>query len=181
MLPQKNFERVKLFDPNRRPSDWTGLLSNAQVAVFFSDSKSGTEIDCEGLLVLSEGSCYVFAGCEEAERFCQELVLRIPNARCEIFDKRGRAVEALAEIVHPSAPKNKETDPRRAKLFIAIAIVLTLSCIPLVYLDWVHEEQLIWPTFIAINFFGLSMRLAYWGMGVLHRNKKRLKQHAAVN
>ena len=181
MLPKPNFQRVLLFDPKRTPCDWTGLLKPGQVSVFLSDLRNGVEIDCEGQLVTHENSCYVFPGRSEAEQYCRELVLRLPNARCEIFDRRGRAVEALAEITHPSVRKNKEADPRRAKLFIGIAIVLTTSCIPLVYLDWVHEEQLIWPTFIAINFFGLSMRLAYWGMGVLHRNKKRAKQHAAVH
>jgi hypothetical protein len=178
MPPDRPYEKVLVYDPARRPREWTGLLTGTQIAVFLSDFYSGHELDESGMRVTDEyeSSCYVFADAKLAEQFCRGLVEQFSRTRCELFDGRGRAIEALAVVLHPSLQcKDKEDDPGRARLLILGALVLVPVGICLLYFDWTHDEQLIWPSLLAFNCFALSFRLVFWGTGILGRRKKKLK------
>jgi hypothetical protein len=174
VVQHPNFKRVLIYDPDRRPPDWTGLLSSPQVAVLLSDVHRGQELDTNGDVVAnrSDSSCYLFGEYGEAEEFCRNLVLRFPNVKCELFDRRGRASDPLAIFVHPST---KPIDsPRQAKLLFVAGIVVFLSSIPLFYFDWTRGGGLILPSVIAVNCVGAGLRLAYWGGSILLRRKKQL-------
>lgn len=177
MDQDSNFRRVPIYDPHRRPPDWTGLLSSSDIAVFLTDLHSGQELDNNGAVVANskESSCYVFEQFGAAEEFCRNMVLRFPSLKCELFDRRGRASDPLAIFIHPSA--RPIDSPRQAKFLLATGILVFLSSFPLFYFDWTRRGHLIWPSLIAVNCIGAGLRLAYWGSSILLRRKRQITIH----
>jgi hypothetical protein len=161
--------KTRLYDPLRRPHDWPGILSATEVAIFLADVRNGHELTAEGTPVHSsaQSSCYVAPDLRTAIEFCHGLIEKNRYLRCEIFDRRGRSVDPMAEILHPSQAKRRETSPRRAKLLVVSGIVLLLFSGPLFYLDWKRSGHLLWPSIIAVNCIGVGFRLLYWGISVL--------------
>ncbi len=175
MSPDMHLRKILLYDPARRPRDWTACLTESEVAIFISDVKTGEELDADGKLVSPEaaGHCYIARNSEQAEGFCRTLTQESPRAKCEIFDQRGRVVEPLAIFVHPSLEKKeKEDSPRRARLLIAAGMLSISLAVPLFYFDWTRSGHLIWPSLLAVNCFGLGLRLLFWGNGIVQRRRK---------
>lgn len=177
MVKELALEKIRLYDPQRRPNDWTGVLSSSELAVFLSDVRGGQELDALGNQVTSsaDSSCYVFPDFSTAEEFCRDLVLQNPSVQCEVFDRRGRAVDPLAVFVHPSVERHREDNPRRARLLIVGGVLSLLAAVLLFYFDWVRGGGLIWPSVIAVNCIGVSLRLVYWGSSILLRRRKQLQ------
>lgn len=183
MPTDPHLRTILLYDPARRPRDWPDCLLPSEVAILISDESTGEELDRDGRLLSagSERCCHIYSDLRAAEQFCRELTERNPRAKCEIFDRRGRAVEPLDVIVHPSLEKKeREDDPRRARVLIGAGLLAISVMFPLFYFDWTRSLQLIWPSLLAVNCFGLGLRLLFWGNGILQRQKKKLKSQAAA-
>src|SRR6266403_3547653 len=81
-------QELKLYDPTRKPSDWTDLVHSGQYAVFHTDVQSDTEKKPDGRFLGpdEESTCLVFDSLAEAEAYCEAKVERISNLRCDIYD-----------------------------------------------------------------------------------------------
>ena len=66
-------QEVALYDPNRKPAGWRGVILPSQYAVFLSDVETETELTSDGSY-LGPGmpsSCLIFDSLEETERYCR--------------------------------------------------------------------------------------------------------------
>jgi hypothetical protein len=172
---------IRLFDPRRKPPDWTEVISPTQCAVVLEDRDSSAPLAPDGrpFRKREDATCLLFDRLDEAQKFCEAKVLALPNIRCEILDAQGRAHPPLMVITHPDYRRADDSSPtwsRRRKL---IAVGLILISGPLFWLDWRRHSTLIVPTFVGFNCILLAMRFFYWDAGVRHRERERLKRVAA--
>ena len=86
-------QRLKLYDPARKPAKWTGLVHAGQFAVFHSDLATDVEKTPEGRYLQpgEDSICLVFDSLAEAEAYCATRVEAIPNLRCDIYDHTGKS------------------------------------------------------------------------------------------
>ena len=66
-------QEVALYDPNRKPAGWRGVILPSQYAVFLSDVETETELTSDGSY-LGPGmpsSRLIFDSLEETERYCR--------------------------------------------------------------------------------------------------------------
>ena len=84
---------LKLYDPTRKPTEWTGLVRAGQFAVFHSDVATDVERTPDGnyLQPGEESVCIVFDSLADAEGYCETKVAEIPNLRCDIYDYTGKS------------------------------------------------------------------------------------------
>lgn len=172
---------ILLFDPRRKPPDWTDLIGPTQCAVLLQDRKTSAPLSLAGqpLATREDATCLLFDRLDAAQQFCEAKVRDLPHVSCEILDAQGRAHPPLMVITHPDYRRHDDsgsTWSRRRKL---IAVVLLLVSGPLFWLDWRHSSTLILPTFVGFNCILLAMRFLYWDFGVRHRERERLKRLAA--
>ena len=116
MLPP-SICRTRLYDSQRRPHDWPGTLSSTEVAIFLTDVRSRHELTAKGTALHSsaESSCYVAPDWRRATEFCDGLIGKNQYLRCEISDRRGRSVDAIAEILHPVSGEKARKEPAAGK------------------------------------------------------------------
>ncbi len=172
---------IRLFDPHRKPADWTDVMGPTQCAVLLQDRKSSVALSPAGrpFAKREDATCLLFDSVDAAQQFCEAKVLGLPYVSCEILDAQGRAHPPLMVITHPdyhSDDDSGSTWSRRRK-FIAVGLVLVSG--PLFWLDWKHHATLILPTFVGFNCILLAMRFLYWDFGVRNRESERLKRLAA--
>jgi hypothetical protein len=93
---------LKLYDPARKPTEWTGLIHAGQFAVFHSDIATDVERDSDGhYLQLGEDStCLVFDSLTEAEGYCEAKVEEISSLRCDIYDHTGKSKPPMLTYVN---------------------------------------------------------------------------------
>ena len=84
---------LKLYDPTRKPTEWTGLVRAGQFAVFHSDVATDVERTPDGnyLQPAEDSVCIVFDSLADAEPYCETKVAEIPNLRCDIYDYTGKS------------------------------------------------------------------------------------------
>ncbi len=93
---------LKLYDPARKPTEWTGLVHAGQFAVFHSDVATDVERSADGhyLQPGEDSVCIVFDSLAEAEAYCEIKVAEIPNLRCDIYDHTGKSKPPLLTYVN---------------------------------------------------------------------------------
>jgi hypothetical protein len=159
---------LRLYDPSRRPLDWTAQLSASQYAVFLSDSKLGYELTAEGMpKERGEPSyCLVFNSLAAGEAFCRAFVEKAPNGRCDIYDHEGKAKSPVAIITHP---RHAGRVPSRRSAFglFLLAAVMVLPTPLLFWIDWRHRGTLIVPTLVGLNLLAAVVRISMWGWGMM--------------
>ncbi|HXA85427.1 MAG TPA: hypothetical protein VNZ47_10145, partial [Candidatus Dormibacteraeota bacterium] len=66
-------QQLKLYDPARKPTEWTGLVHSGQFAVFHSDVATDVERVADGHYLQSgeDSTCLVFDSLAEAEAYCE--------------------------------------------------------------------------------------------------------------
>ena len=109
---------LRLFDPSRTPTDWTGIIRPGQYVAFAKIFDSGAPCDDEGRTFpdVSAATCLLFESLSEAEKFCSETVQLKAEVRFEIFDSTGRANPPLVVIVHPARAARLEGNLRGMRL-----------------------------------------------------------------
>src|SRR6476646_3509180 len=95
-------QQLKLYDPARKPAEWTGLVRPGQFAVFHSDLATDVERAPDGHYLQSgeDSTCMVFDSLPEAETYCEARVEEIPNLRCDIYDHTGKSKPPLLTYVN---------------------------------------------------------------------------------
>jgi len=172
---------IRLFDPRRKPSDWTDLIGPTQCAVLLRDRKSSVPLSPAGQAFAKreDATCLLFDRLEAAQKFCEAKVLELPNICCEIMNAQGRAHPPLLVITHPDYHREDDTGPVWSRRRRLLSVGLVLISGPLLWLDWRSHARLVVPTLLAFNRILLAMRFLYWDFGVKHRENERRKRLAA--
>src|SRR5579864_251422 len=153
-------QEIVLYDPERRPPNWTDLMRPGQYAVFQSDAATDVEKDITGryLREARKSTCLVFDSLAEAEAYCEARVNEVHRLRCDVYDHKGKAKPPLVSFVHHEQLKR----PRR---YAGWGWLLIAGSLPLFWIDWRQRGALIAPTVIGINMIFAGLRLIYWARG----------------
>ncbi len=171
---------IRLFDPRRKPRDWSDLIGPTECAVFLKDRTTSTSVSPAGRPYSdpAETTCVVFKCLDAAERYCEARVQALPQLRCEIYDAQGLAHPPLLAILHPDHQQNEDSGShwsRRRKLFVG---ALVLASAPLFWAG--NRKQSDLYVFLAFNCLVLALRFVYWDFAVKHRERerrRRLEEH----
>ena len=153
-------QTLKLYDPTRKPAEWTGLVHSGQYAVFHSDIATDVEKTPDGkYLGPGEDSvCFVFDSLPEAEAYCEAKVEAIPSLRCDIYDHNGKSGPPTFTYVNQAQLK---APSRRAYWGWA----LIAASVPLFWIELHWHGTLIVPMIVGLNMIFAGLRLIYWGKG----------------
>lgn len=168
---------LKLYDPARKPTEWTGLVHAGQFAVFHSDVATDIERSAEGhyLQPGEDSTCMVFDSLEAAEAYCESKVDEISNLRCDIYDHTGKSKPPLLTYVNKIHLKAGST---RAKWGWA----LVAASLPFFWMVHHGGNTLVIPMVVGVNLVFAGLRLVYWGKGGIEKRRAvREKANAAAN
>ena len=161
---------VLIYDPRRVPRNWVELVRSGQSAVFLQDVYTGVTLDDQGKPIadIAAQSCFLFDNLADARKFCHELVERVENAQCQIYDERGMAVAPLYTIVNRRHEHRIGSKKTARRLMIGGGFAFALS-VPLFWYDWLAKGARMWPTIIGINLVFAGLRLLHWGYSEVER------------
>jgi hypothetical protein len=181
--PQARVEVLRLFDPERRPSNWTGIIRPGQFAAFSKDADTGATRDAAGqpFASSSDVTCLVFDSFDDARTFCDTRVKAASNLRFDIFDSGGRTSPPLLVVVHPSRAHTLAGNQRDMRLRTWIARLLLLGAFPLFWLDYQNRGALMLPTILAINMIVVAARLLHMNMSVKEVERTREERLARLS
>jgi hypothetical protein len=155
---------LRLHDRTRTPRDWTGVLRDDQYAVFLSDVEKGFALTPEGHPAPrgQPAVCYVFDSLETAEAFCRERIERFERMSCEIYDRRGKAIDPIRTFTHEKFA-SRQINRRSARQKILIGYGLLAIAPLLFWLDYRHAGLLVVPTVVGFACIVTCFRLLWWG------------------
>lgn len=159
-------QTLKLYDPARKPAEWTGLVHPGQFAVFHSDIGTDMEKTPAGYYLRSgdDSICLVFDSLVEAESYCQGKVDQIPNLRCDIYDHTGKSKPPLLTYVNQA---HLRTPARR----VYWGWALIVASAPFFWIEWHWHGTLVVPMVVGFNLIFAGLRLVYWGKGGTEKRK----------
>jgi hypothetical protein len=164
---------VLLYDPKRKPQNWTDFMRPNQCAVLFKDrvNSAPRSPQAKPYHADTECTCLLFDHVETAQRFCETTVKELPSLVCEILNSEGRAKPPLLVITHPDYKSDDESGPassRQRKLIVAglLAATAVLFSVNL----W---RESILATFLASNCVLFGLRFLYWEYAVKNREQER--------
>jgi len=163
--------QIKLYDPARKPADWTGLVHPGQFAVFHSDVATDVERASDGRYLPpgEDSTCLIFDSLAEAEAYCESRVANIASLRCDIYDHTGKSRPPLLTYVNQAHVK---APARRAYLGWAL-IAASLPCFAI---EWYYHGILVVPVVIGINLIFAGLRMVYWGQGGIEKRGSSRKE-----
>jgi hypothetical protein len=170
---------LRLYDPERRPPNWTDIVRPAMFVAFASDIDSGSPTDAAGRPFPSTtaATCLVFDTLAEARAYCTARVVEAPSVQFELFDGRGRVEAPLVVIVSPSRAAGLEGGGRPMALRKWAAIVLLAGAGPLIWYDYsTAGGALVLPTFLGISMALAALRLLFMNMAVREAERTRRKR-----
>ncbi|MCU1310495.1 MAG: hypothetical protein JWO20_1620 [Candidatus Angelobacter sp.] len=151
-------QEIKIYDAERKPANWTEVLSDSQVAVFASDAASGGHRNPSGGGSGSSGeqsTCLVFENLDEAVAYCASQQ-DVPRLRLDIYDKAGKAKEPIRSFIA------KEHARRALAGRLKWGIGFLVSGALLVVFDWALDWEWIWPTAVGIKLMMTSVVFLVW-------------------
>lgn len=151
---------LKLYDPTRKPAEWTGLVRPGQYAVFHSDIATDVEKTAGGhyLQPGEDSTCTVFDSLPEAEAYCEAKVEAISNLRCDVYDHTGKSRPPMFTYVN--RVHLKESSHRVYWGWACLAL-----SVPCFLIEWYYHGILVIPIVIGLNLIFAGLRLIYWGKG----------------
>jgi hypothetical protein len=167
---------LRLFDPDRRPSNWTDIIQPGQYVVFSQLIETGASCDAQGQRFdsVEHVTCLLFDALDLARAFCQAQVQRAPQLRFEIFDATGRASGPLIVITHPSRTARLEGNPRGMRIRYRAAVALLIAAVALFWYDYRNGRGiLIFPTVIGVNLIVAAARLIQLNVSYAHSERER--------
>jgi hypothetical protein len=167
--------RLRLYDPDRRPQNWTDIVRPGQVAVFSKNADTGATCDDEGKPFASDAeiTCLIVDTLDEARRFCETRVEQVPGVRFEIFDAAGRTNPPLLMILSASRAHLHPDNPRGMRVRKWLAIAMLAASLPLFWIDYENGGLLILPTFLALNLILIAGRLLYMNVSTREAERRR--------
>lgn len=172
---------IRIFDPQRRPSDWSGIVRSAQCVVFLRDRFTSEARDGDGKRYPDPGdaTCFVFDHFEDARRFCEAKTQSIPNLSCAVYDAGGLANPPLFVSAGPDGRQPRRFGAVSVRIRRTVAAVMFLAAPVLVWIDMRRDNVLIFPTFVALNFVLVGVRLIAWDFGRNREEEDRRERLAA--
>ena len=176
---------LRLYDPARRPANWTDVIRADQFAAFAKQLGTGIACDLDGR-VFDEphhAACAVFDSFREARRESEAAVARTPAVQIDIFDAQGRANPPLLTVVHPDRATTQDAGPQAARRRSLIAWGLVVASAPLMVLAFALDDSLmgILPGFIAANMLLFGGRLLWFNLGMRETERVREERVARVS
>jgi hypothetical protein len=167
---------IRLYDPKRKPQDWTDLIDRTECVVFLKNRADSTSLAANGRPYTkpSDETCVVFHSLDAAQQFGQLKVEHLKHVRFEIYDADGPANRPLLVIVHPEFRRSEESDPIGSRRRRLMMFVLVLSSIPLFWLGAHGTNSSDLAIFFGINCLLLALRFLYWDAGWKASEQKRL-------
>jgi hypothetical protein len=168
---------LRLYDPDRRPPNWSDLIDATALVAFASDADTGTPTDARGapFEAAAAATCLVFDSLADARQYCEARVAEQPALRFDIFDARGRVEEPLLVIVHPGRSPTPEGSSRAVFWRRCAAIALIGAAGPLVWYDyWSSDGTMVLPTFLGISMAVAGLRLLF--MNLILRESERARR-----
>lgn len=169
---------IRLFDPRRKPQDWTELIGPAECAVFLKDRTSSVSLASDGRAPASPAAAtrIVFKRLDAAQRFCEAKVHALPRLRCEIYDSQSLAYPPLAVILHPESQRKEDAGPLWSWRRKWGAGALFLIALLLFRMAMHSSNSGDLAIFLGINCILLALRFLYWDFGLKHSERNRLKR-----
>lgn len=173
---------IRVYDPGRRPANWSEIIQPGQFVAFPSDNASGVPCDCAGHRASDPlaGVCVLFDTLEDAEEWCRDTVAATPSIRLDIFDAEGRVNPALLTIVHPSFEASLDAHPaslrrRRATGWALIGLGVSLSAFAYAERHGAGtlDIDIIFPAIIGINLVLFGARLLWMNLIVRETERER--------
>ena len=174
-------QTLRLYDPERQPADWTGIIQPGQYAVFAKhiDTSGPCEPDGGPAPPPDRATCQLFDSLDEARSFSETRVRQMPGLRFEIFDATGRVNPPLLVVVHPDRASTLTGNPAAMRTRRLAAIALALASVPLFWYDYQHRGVLVLPTFLAMNMLLVAGRLLYMNTSIREVERAREARLAA--
>lgn len=171
---------IRVYDPVRKPANWTDIIRHGEFVAFPSDVASGVPCDEAGRLAGAplDAICALFDSFEEAEAWSRRTVADIPSMRLDVFDVEGRVQPPLLTVVHPSHAASLDTHLGAGRRRRALAWALIAVGVPLIvfaYLEGrnVADMDIIFPAFMGINMILIGARLLWMNLIVREREQAR--------
>jgi hypothetical protein len=169
-------EVLRLYDPERRPSNWVDIVRPTQFVVFCSDVDSGGTTDANGKPFPSPGAatCLVFDSLAESRRFCETRVAEVPSLRFEVFDARGRVESPLLVIVDPARAAAIDGGARGLRLRQWAALLMIALAPVLIWYDFATSRgSLVLPSFLGVSMVVAGLRILFMNMAVREAERTR--------
>jgi len=169
--------QLKLYDPARKPAEWTGLVHSGQFAVFHSDVATDVERAPDGAYLQpdEDSTCMVFDSLPEAETYCETKVEEIPGLRCDIYDHTGKSKPPMLTYVNKI---HLNAGAKRARWGWAV-VAASLPCF---WIAWVHRGTSVISLVVGLNLLFAGLRLIHWGKGGSEKRRAtKEKQSAAAS
>jgi hypothetical protein len=153
-------KELRIYDPDRRPANWTEIIQPGQFVAFATPS---------------DGTCVLFDSLDEARAFCEAGVLAAPATRFDVFDADGRANPPLLTVVHPSRAQGLDSHPRMQHKRRVIAwVLITSGALLLSYTYWKFADiRAVVPGVIGINLLLAGGRLLWFNLAVRETERAR--------
>ena len=178
-------QTLRLYDPTRRPRNWTEIIRPHQFAAFAKDLATGTASDLEGrpFPEHDQVTCVVFDSFREARRASEAAVLATPAIQIDIFDAQGRANSPLLTVLHPDRAAAQESGAAAVRRRRIIGWVLIAAALPLLAFAFSLDDTLmgILPGFIAANMILFGARLLWFNLGLRETERVREERLAKVS
>ncbi len=103
---------LRLHDRSRTPQEWTAHLSATQYAVFLRDADTRVALDPAGQSIPANvpAVCYCFESLADAETFCNQKIAACERMLCEIYDRRGKAIDPIrVHAPKPGSPSSQSS------------------------------------------------------------------------
>ncbi len=157
---------VLLYDPDRRPQNWSDLLHEGQYAVFHSDIATDVARTSAGRYLQpgEMGTCMLFDSLAEAEEYCKAKVESIPRLRCDIYDHTGKSRPPLLTYVN-------KTHVKSSKKRVYWGWVLVAGSVVCFWLEWYRGAAKGLFLIIGLNMLFAGLRLVYWGAGAPEKRR----------
>ena len=164
-------QELTLYDPERRPANWTDLVHAGQYAVFHTDVETDIERTAEGhyLGPGDASTCMVFDSLAEAEEYCEARVAMVPRLRCDIYDHTGKSKRPMLTYVNKIYLKSPQKHAR-------LGWALVAASLPCFWIEWHWHGTLVVPMIVGFNLLFGGLRLVYWGAGSPEK-RRSVREH----
>jgi hypothetical protein len=173
---------LRLYDPARRPSNWTDVIRADQFAAFAKQLGTGIACDLDGRVFDDphHAACAVFDSFREARRECEAAVARTPAVQVDIFDAQGRANPPLLTVMHPDRAAAHEAGPQAARRRRLIGWGLIVVSLPTLALALTLDDAVaaVLPGLLGFNLLLFGGRLLWLNFGM--RETERLREERVV-
>ena len=168
---------VRLYDPGRRPANWTGIIQAGQFAAIAKDMATGLPCDADGRPFDSPdaATCVIFGRFDEARAFCEAAVTKHASVRFEIYDSQGRSNPPLVTVMHPSRSVTQEGHPKVVRRRRIIAWWMIVAGVGLLFVSyWLYESgHALFPGFIGLNLILAGGRLLWYNLALGETERAR--------